>query len=131
MDRVDQARMGKDYILKLFMKTDMTELNDEIRFLIKTCSTLSTASPRLHAALKMVLEDGNRSAKHALLAFAMYNDQTYRESLITRSKVNVIKFQNFYDISLKKETENLLYGRLGQVCLQAYIETVRHEYNMS
>jgi|TARA_B110000908_G_C10255243_1_gene454926 hypothetical protein len=129
MDQVQTGRMKRDFILKMFHGDDIQKLNVELQYLIKTCLSLKNASDRLKKSLQMVLKNEDRSAKHALLTFAMYNDQTYRESLMSRGKVNVIKFQNFYDLSLKVETENLLNGRL--ICLQDYIEIVRHEYNMS
>jgi hypothetical protein len=129
MNRISQSRLHRDFIMRLFLQQNTDELNSEIEYIIMNCPTLGDASPRLCNALKKVRSNSDRSAKHAVVAFAIYNDDFYRERIVSGGRVNTLKFQNFYDNSLKKETENLLDGRL--VCLQDYIETIRSEWIMS
>lgn len=129
MDEIERHRKEQDYILRLFLHPSLELLNNEIKYVVKTCPSLRFASDRLKGAIDIILAKKDRSSKHAFITFAMYNDRVYRESLIQRGEVNVVKFQNFYDRSLKKATEDLLCGRL--ICLQDYIEHVRSEYILS
>lgn len=126
MTRVEQERCAEDRLIHLLLHDDLTDLNQEVdRILQHVCDT-HDLSARFKSVMAHIRASDDRSVKHALVMFALFNDAAYREAWVNDAQVNVLKFQHFYELSLKPQTQNLLLGRM--LCLQDYVETIRLEY---
>lgn len=126
---VDMVRQKSDLMYHLIVNTEATTLDDLCKQIAKgVLDTYKTPSIRLQKMLAQVTTAPDRVAKHALLLFALYQEEdTVRIFFDGQTpRVPPEKFKTFVERELPPLVDKLMKGAFTS--LRAFVEDARWAY---
>ena len=128
-DELERKRQESDLIYNCFMNKDETKLNKTIKEIYDlTIAEFPQASKRFRTMIERSMSDKPRVAKHAVLLFGLYLTPIYAQRLVSESKVDVNRFQYYYQYHLPQLCQSHLNGEEKVDSLQAFVEEARIRY---
>ena len=126
---VEKEREEKDEIYKIMFNENLNYLNKYVISIQKLVLEKYTTSPRIEKCFSLILQSHNRAVKHALVFFAIYQEESLVNHFINSldmKNLSTEKFSNFVNDVLRELVEKLLKGQFTS--LQDFVENCRHQY---
>ena len=129
INEIENERQEKDELYKLLFTSDIRFINGYIQSILELVTAKYKTSDRLKDMLKKTVSTNNRAAKHALIFFTLFKEESFVNHFIhleNGEKIDLKKFSIFINDTLPEACDNLLQARFTN--LQDFVETIRHLY---
>jgi hypothetical protein len=131
MSSLEIERQKKDLLYHVFVNTEASTLNDicsKIHDRLMEEYGTANMSVRLKQMVAQISSNTDRTAKHAMLLFALYQETELCNSIFLTDtpRVPPKKYQFFVEEEIPKLTEKLLSGAFTSV--RAFVEDARWTY---
>ena len=126
---VEGEREKNDEVYKLIFTDNINYLNKYVASIQKLVLGKYATSPRVDKCFSLILQSQNRAVKHALIFFAIHQEESLVNHFINDLDVKSLsteKFSSFVNGSLQELVGKLLQGQFTS--LQDFVENCRHQY---
>ena len=126
---VELERENNDEIYKLLFNENINFINKYIISIQKLVESKYPCSQRIAKCFSLILQSQNRAVKHALIFFAIYQEESLVNHFINDLDMknnSPEKFSNFVNNILQQLVNKLLQGQFTS--LQDFVENCRHQY---